>query len=236
MHQHISSGLFDLSSSSLPSAQRQPANLAPQSPEDKLANPGGAGMPPQRLGQKPGEDSPDSKDKSAWVAPRLEVSNKNGSIEVSVEHPMRDVLEQLGERLAQFISANMRPSAPIGLTSRSPERVEMAKLVAELKCGFRELERNASVRGDGLGPSLVVRRVASEASALVEHMLIDLIATRCDGRLPEGEVQEVLHTLTTLKHGLRQLIQQFDVLVIQELQESGRSPTRSNAGKSRPPA
>lgn len=230
MQQHLSSGFEDFSKISLSSALRHSHGFAPGALENKRAGEeptnGGASKRGAGASKHLGADG---------VAPRYSLNNQNGAMQLRVEHPVRDILEKLEGSLAEFVACNMRDAAPIGLNVPPRQQVQMAPIIEELKGAFRACDRIGRERGDGFAPSLVVRKVASEASAAVEHVLIDLIATVRDGHLKDGDVPEVLHTLVTLRQALRQLTQHFDAVMLEVVQDSGALAGQpDNTGKQKP--
>jgi hypothetical protein len=230
MQQLVSGGFEDFSKISVSSALRQIHGLAPKSIESKRSGdqPLGAGSSRRTV--------PSKQTAHDGVAPRFSLTSQNGAMQLRVEHPVREIMDKLESQLSEFVTANMRGAARIGLNVPPREQVQMAPVIEEMKGAFQALERISRERGDGFAPSLAVRKVASEASAAVEHVLIDLIATIRDGHLPDGDVPEVLHTLTTLRQALRQLTQHFDAVMLEVVQESGQLSAQPDGGKQKPAA
>jgi len=230
MQQLVSEGFEDFKTFSASTALRQIEAIAPREPQGRM---------PLDKSQDDGAKnriSPSPAHPGVDTAPRCSLGKQNGSPSLRIDHPVRDSLDALDRTLSEFVSNNMRGMRRIGLEAPRREPVQIAPMIEALKDTLRSLELFARERGDGFATSLLVRRVSSEASTAVEHVLIDLVANLRDEQISDNDVPEVLHTFANLKQALRQLNQHFDGTMLQMLQESGQLKGSTELSKQKPAA
>lgn len=145
------------------------------------------------------------------------------------DHVVRDFLEDVHRELGEIVKSGSGEGSPIGFKGRVSPEVDLVRLDGLINRGELFLDSHSSARFDGLGPSLVVRNVASEGLKLFEHLRLALNDLIRDGRVVESNRPIVLGELVEMRGNLRSLVHHFDSRML-EFAASLRQKMADQAG------
>ncbi len=141
---------------------------------------------------------------------QLKLMKTTQGLIMRADHVVRDFLEDVHRELGEIVKAGSGEGAPIGYSGRTSPEIDLVRLGGLINRGELFLDSHSSARFDGMGPSLVVRNVASEGLKMFEHLKLALNELVREGRVAESSRPTVLAELVEMRGNLRSLVHHFD--------------------------
>ena len=146
---------------------------------------------------------------------QVKLINTTQGLIMRADHVVRDFLEDVHRELGEIVKNASGEAAPIGFLQQASPSLDVIRLQGLMNRAELFLENHSTARFDGLGPSLVVRNVASEGLKLFEHLRLSMGQVIHKGTVSPSERTPVLEQLVEMRGQLRGLVHHFDARMLE---------------------